>query len=188
MPKGTKYRSLWFNEPDVLTGAVRTISTEHSAVHEGCAFYACNRSNPTIAANADLSIEMRIPSGVEMHLKDFTYFTTEVPHLFELWQNPSLTTGSTAMVSRNRHRSIPDDSVVVLKSNPTNIVTTNATLLMCTWIGGSTGVGQSKSGGSRDLPLEWILEEGIYLLRITNNSANSAYIAMELNWYELSEG
>lgn len=186
MSQGSLYTGERSGFPEQKSGAVRTIESEHSYVHEGCAFYCCHEVL-SLANNGIHQVEFTVPSSIEMHLKDFTYFVTGVPLLFELYQTPSLTTGSSALTARNRHRGRTDDSLVVLKSNPTSVVLTNAKKLISTYIGGGTGSGATKSGGTRDNSLEWLLEADVYLLRITNLSGSAQTVAIELNWYELLE-
>lgn len=173
----------WTHEKD--TGALRTIECEHSHLHEGLVFRA-SQINLALANNGAMLFEWTVPAKITMHLKTTAVFCTGVPFKLEGFENPILTTGTNAIIPRNRKRvSGAPASQIVMKSNP--IVTDPGDLNIETLFGGSNGVGHSRAGGGSTSVWEWELGAGLYLLRITNLTGDAQIVSAEMNWYELSE-
>lgn len=181
-------RKFSFKTPDLIDvkgSAMRVIESNHAHVHQACA-YAAGLYDLAVADDAYLTMEMVIPEDVEIHIKDIGFFGMNGPHIITMLEKPtSITHGTTAVCQCNRYRNGSDDSVVDLWSDPADIV--GGTELSPVLFGGGSGPGSSSTGGISTSSLEWIFEEGVYVLRIQNKSGDVAALGMNINWYQIAE-
>lgn len=160
--------------------ALPIISNEHNRIHGGSLFTA-QVVSAALGAAASLYIEMNVPEGIEVHVKGITFYNGDDGE-YELIEAPTLTTGTTPLVSLNRNRKAPNLSNLVLKSDPTTI--SGGTLLDNVFF---KGTNQSPGILLVD-DLEWVLKEDeVYLFRLTNNGASSEQALLKINWYECVE-
>lgn len=165
------------------TGAVRTITNEHSLIHIGYLF-SLSSFDEAIADDGTMLVELITPADHEIHLKEAFAWTEGALAKAELIEAPTLTTGVTPVTPVNRKRIPPlVASSVVAKSNPTGI--SGGTALETVLFGGG-GVGAASNSGQQILVLEWELKlSTTYLVRFTNLAGATKAGSMELFWYEL---
>lgn len=166
-----------------ITGAARTITTDHDFIHKGIAFTTASKF--TIAAAASAYLEIIVPVGSYVHFKP-TSIQTDGPKItVQLIEAPTLTTGSTVVVPVNRRRvGTPTLSLLTVKNNPTAV--SAGTVLDQDYVGGGTGAGGSTvSGGMATNDNEWVLKPATtYALKVTNGGSASADVNIKTFWYE----
>lgn len=156
---------------DKLSGAIIVIDTWHAAVHAGIAFGAAHKA--AISNGANLDFRFVVPSGVEAHFDFFSDTNGNEVDLL-LYEGSSLS-GGTAMDLVCQHRG---DSKVSSRCTLTHTPTVTAagTLIRRKYQGGSGDL-----GGVRE---ELVLPAGTYLLRATNNNAQSVNALVGIRFYE----
>ena len=156
--------------------AMPTLSNEQNNIHGGN-FFKAQVANAALGASALLFIEVIIPAGVEMHLKQVSFYNGDDGH-YELVEAPTLTTGAAALTAYNRLRESTKLTNLSLKSNPTGI---------------SSGVvlDEMYFKGTNQAPVlisndwEWVLKsDTTYLIRLTNNGIGAEQALLKANWYE----
>lgn len=158
-----------------------TISKEHAMTHAGRMFSA--RVEASIASDASLYMQIKIPEGIEMHLKEFTLYTPGSSATLTITENPTVTDGTTGVTPKNRHRASSNPSVVTIYSDPTSI-SGGDELDSVTYEGGNP----QDAVGDRSTDREWVLVEGDYIFELVNNDASTQIMSMEGYWYEEKEG
>ncbi len=157
--------------------ALPTVSNEHNNIHGGN-FFTARVANAALGASALLFIEVIIPAGIEMHLKQISFYNGDDGY-YELVEAPTLTTGAAALIAYNRLRTSTKLTNISLKSNPTGI--SSGIVLDDMYFKGTNQV----LGTLITLDWEWVLKpETTYLIRLTNNGAGSEQALLKANWYE----
>ena len=169
-----------------VTGAYRSVTTDHDLIHQGKAFTTVNKF--TIASAASAYLEMIIPAGAYVHFKPVAMQSDGPKITIQLIEAPTITTGSTAVTPANRRRiGTPAISTVTVKSNPTGV--SGGTVLDQDYIGGGTGNAQTTSGGASQNDNEWVLKAGTtYVIKVTNGGSGSADVNIKTFWYEEAAG
>jgi len=160
-----------------VTGATRVIMSDHANIHDGEGYNASVYAEG-VADNAYVQIEFKTPEAPYIHMKSITV-NSEGLGLFEVLEAPTLTTGNTAIVTRNLRRVAPVTvSGAVLKSDPTSI---SAGTLIRSYF---TGAGKD-TGGPTNLDTEIVLERNTtYLFRVQNLGGSAKALSLYLFWYE----
>lgn len=163
---------------DRVHGALKIIDAIHAKIHAG-GFYEVSYIDDALTASGgtlDVLITPALRDSVHVQLT----FSAEGPARAYLYENPVISAAGTSFtpVNRNRRAYAPAARAVI-EINPT--VTSPGDKLTENPIFGSTGVGQSFSGGGGSLFLEWELKENMpYLFRLTNvhDSAIGGWVGM----------
>jgi hypothetical protein len=171
-----------------VTGAVRTITSDHGAIHEKEGFSAY----VTFAAVPDAGTRnIVITTAAEMyvHLKFYDIWIDNASGTFQVYENPLSVVGGTPVVPVNRNRlGTPPASAETLVHTAT-VDLTGATLLETLRFGGGGTGPQGRAGGDRSTDIEWVLAQGEdYVFLITNTSGAVASIGVWLFWYEEAAG
>ena len=157
--------------------AIPTVSEEQNNIHAGH-FFSAYVHNSSLAAAALLYIEMRIPAGIEVHLKQSSFYNSD-KGFFKLTEVSSYTPGSVPITPYNRdRRNIPKKTNLVLMQNPSGI--------------GGAGLDEMYFDGTQQSPgilmssdWEWILkDDSVYILSLRNDGSSASIAILRANWYE----
>ena len=170
-----------------ITGAIRTIETEHAYIHEGIFYESYNKF--TLAAGAKRVVTIKAPVGKYLHYRPTNLVTSADKVTIEFYEGATVTAETgTAVTPSNHNRNSTLTSGVTLLDAPT--VTADGTKFAQVYIPGATGTGGTRTGASAGLSnSEWVLKPNtVYMIRVTNGSSGSNDIQINFEWYEESLG
>lgn len=173
-------QSAWQALLDFVTGAVRTISSDHSAIHNGEGFNAWVYAEG-VADDGYKQIEFVTPAVGYVHMKLMTALAEGLAS-FEVVEAPTLSSGSTAFTPVNLRRvGTPPASTCTLKTDST--YTSGGTVIRAYLLG--QGSGGNSTGGTQDKDIELVLKpETTYLFRVRNLAGSAKALSLWLFWYE----
>lgn len=166
-----------------ITGAFRTIETEHSYIHEGIFFESYNKFTLTTAATK--LITLKTPAAKYLHYRPTNLVTSADKVLIEFYEGATVTAATgTAVTPANHNRNSTFTSGVTLLDAPT--VTADGTKFTQVYIPGATGTGGTRTGASAGVSnSEWVLKPNTtYLIKVKNGSSGSNDIQVNFQWYE----
>ena len=170
-----------------ITGAFRTIETEHSYIHEGIFFESYNKF--TLAAGATKVVTIKPAAGTYLHYRPTNLVTSADKVTIEFYEGATVTAATgTAVTPSNHNRNSTLASKVTLLDAPT--VTANGTKFAQVYIPGATGTGGTRTGASAGVSSsEWVLKpDTVYMVKVTNGSSGSNDIQINFQWYEEDMG
>lgn len=169
-------------QPDILTGAMSCIESDHQMVHR-YGMFTTTHVNSALADAGTVAIGLDVRTGFEIHVKHFGVTGEDFPWLFEASPNITYTESGTFLTPFNHHMQInPPESVVTVNLNPTALPASGGFQFL---FGGGSGVGGASSSGQYDSKTEFIMHAGKHFIRVTNNTGSTAAISIVLTWYEL---
>lgn len=170
---------------EAVTKAVPVIPTDHEANHLGWG-YSASVFAEGVADNGYVQLEFKTPATLAagaVHLKSYRGWAEGGLATLEIIEAPTLTTGNTAFVPKNRRRTgTPPTSGCTLKTDPTSISagTTIEGPIACG--GGGAGGG---AGGNVTQDQELVLNENTtYLIRVQNLAGSAKALGLWIFWYE----
>ncbi len=160
---------------DEYTRSLTTIGWEHHKIHEGDTFTVLEVTDLPNAAVRDILI-------ITPDTTKWAHLVWEIEHeletLIQFYRGTVVTDNGTVVPSFNRNGNSDNVSTTFVYHTPT---ITNDGVLIGTIQQGSG----KKAGGSDRQSNEFMLKRNtMYLVRITNLTANNNLIFMKLNWYE----
>lgn len=166
------------------TGAVAVIDNDHKYIHKGQLFESFVKT--TILAGGTYIVAIKTPLDKELHYRPSGISPSADKVTVELLEGGTYT-GGTDIPVINHKRSGGLSATQAVKGGVT--VSAAGTLITQVFLPGSTGVGQSITGGAfSGATNEWILEKDtVYLYRIANGSAESNTVQVNFFWYEEDE-
>ena len=170
-----------------ITGAFRTIETEHAYIHEGIFFESYNKF--TLAAGATKVVTIKPAAGTYLHYRPTNLVTSADKVTIEFYEGATVTAATgTAATPSNHNRNSALTSKVTLLDAPT--VTANGTKFAQVYIPGATGTGGTRTGASAGVSnSEWVLKPNtVYMVKVINGSSGSNDIQINFQWYEESMG
>ena len=170
-----------------ITGAFRTIETEHAYIHEGIFYESYNKF--TLAAGAKRVVTIKPAAGTYLHYRPTNLVTSADKVTIEFYEGATVTAATgTAATPSNHNRNSTLASKVTLLDAPT--VTADGTKFAQVYIPGATGTGGTRTGASAGVSnSEWVLKPNtVYMIRVTNGSSGSNDIQVNFQWYEESMG
>ena len=170
-----------------ITGAFRTIETEHAYIHEGIFYESYNKF--TLAAGAKRVVTIKPAAGTYLHYRPTNLVTSADKVTIEFYEGATVTAATgTAATPSNHNRNSTLASKVTLLDAPT--VTADGTKFAQVYIPGATGLGGTRTGASAGVSnSEWVLKPNtVYMIRVTNGSSGSNDIQVNFQWYEESMG
>ena len=170
-----------------ITGAFRTIETEHAYIHEGIFYESYNKF--TLAAGATRVVTIKPATGTYLHYRPTNLVTSADKVTIEFYEGTTVTAATgTAATPSNHNRNSTLASKVTLLDAPT--VTANGTKFAQVYIPGATGTGGTRTGASAGVSnSEWVLKPNtVYMVKVTNGSSGSNDIQINFQWYEESMG
>ena len=170
-----------------ITGAFRTIETEHAYIHEGIFYESYNKF--TLAAGAKRVVTIKPAAGTYLHYRPTNLVTSADKVTIEFYEGATVTAATgTAVTPSNHNRNSTLASKVTLLDAPT--VTADGTKFAQVYIPGATGTGGTRTGASAGVSnSEWVLKPNtVYMIRVTNGSSGSNDIQVNFQWYEESMG
>lgn len=174
------------SDTDILGSYARMVALrfhddtiEDNYVFEGRLFESFVTQSMASGATFDIAIAT---GSKPMTYMPSTVTTTADSVTIGLYEG-SVASGGTTLASYNHNRISSVTSETTLKTAPT--VTSLGSLFSQSYIGGSTGVGQTKVGGSSSGSYKYVLKPNTqYILRFTNGSSATNVIHVKLGWLE----
>lgn len=163
-----------------VINAVRAISSDHSALHEGKGF-SITTNFAAVANVGVMNVVFKTPAittGKVVHLKFKEFWTSGVKFAVALHEKPSADpTGGTALTVVNRNRRSSNVTAMQSVKHTATINITGATQLDSIVFGGNSPL--------RPLDLEFVLDpDSWYVMTMTNQSGSAADINAFMFWYE----
>lgn len=171
-------------QPDIVTGGMVVIDSDHQMVHRYATF-SISYYDLTVADSGTLSLGLTVPADHEIHIKNLFVSGAGYPWIFDGVALTSFTPSITYIIPFNHHMSsTAPESVVTVNVNPTGLPAQGDYKFL---FGGGTGVGGTGSSGGFSPVEEFVMHPGNYLMRLTNSTGavNEANIVM--TWYEIKE-
>src|SRR3990172_4115513 len=153
-----------------VTGAQQMLSTDHAALHAGAA-YSAEARDAALANAAYLSIAIKAPLSVYVHLKHYEPWFNGDYGIFSVIEGCTIAGGSTASRNRNWASLQEMQSTVFVGAT-----ITGGTEIEGAFVSGGSGILDLHSfTGLRPLDIEWVLRPGTqYALKLLNNSGGNA--------------
>lgn len=166
------------NSVDDNTNILKTISIEHSKIHDGYHFYVCNFSN--LNDNGTVIYTVITPNS-----KTWSHMTFNVQAIkgfdFEVYRSPTITVTGTSVTPNNNNENSSIESTLTLRTGDT--ASPSGTLLQA-FSTGATANPTALNIGSIIRSKEIILRQNTtYLFKMTSN-ADSNTISYCGDWYE----
>lgn len=152
-----------------------TISEPHQRIHDGL-FFSAGVNDPALANGASLEVLFRISGGAHVTF----YLAIGGDATFQGFENTVVSADGTSVPVINRNRFTGNGSANSVFDGPT--ITNDGDLLLEQLILGGDG-GQA-AGGAAAVFLEWVLDDGDHLIRLTNDSGQVRRTQLLLDWYE----
>ena len=160
---------------------VITRTNDHDIILGGGFFEAFSKFTLAVAGIKDLTI-ITPASTKTIHYRPANVVTTADNVLLQFYEGATATGGS-ALTVADHNRKLTASSSAVFADGPT--VSATGAQIGQAFLGGSTGVGQTRNGAQLGESNEWILKPSTtYLLRITNGSSASNTMQVNFVWYE----
>ena len=167
-----------------VTGAVRSIDTDHAYIHEGIMFSTYELQ--VISAGGTNKISFQTPAaerGQYIHWRPSLVSTSGDRVSVTLYEGNSDPVGGLAMSIINRDRLASRSAFTTVKSGVT--ISTSGTAIDATYIGGGVGQGQSRSGAETGEKNEIVMKQGTnYSVNTYNGSTAAGTVFLKLLWYE----
>lgn len=157
------------------------MTVEQAAINAGDCYVLTNRYL-AVANTTAVALEIKTPANMDVHLEIYCGFLDAGIGTIELIEAPSLTTGVTSSVPKNRNRQSAKASACVCKIDPTAIA--GGTTLETYNFGGSGGQGSVFSTGITPVFKYVLARNTTYILRVTNNSGAATNISLFTAWVE----
>lgn len=167
-----------------VSGAQKTINNDISIINDGRLFEAI-ASFQLAATNGTRYLTFTTPAGKYIH-----YYLTGITCnadklLVKFYESATVTAATgTAVSSYNHNRNSTITPASVVLDDPT--VTADGTLFTYVWLPGSTGVGQTRTGGAVvGSGSKWILKPSTqYAIKFENTSASANDVQVNVLWTE----
>ena len=174
---------------DFITNGVKQINTDHTHIHDGEAF-SFDYKATNVANGANVDIQLKTGDTKYVHFKPFI-ITSDSPNInIQLIEAPTITDGTTPVTLINRNRVQGNEFDTTAFSDPSAI--SGGTVIQSQFIGGGSGgfgFSATASGGSANNDNEFVLAQSTdYLIRVTNNSGDTANILISVFGYEETYG
>jgi hypothetical protein len=158
-----------------------TIEAEHSRIHRGSHYFI---SNYIAMANATTYNVILEAPAVECHFI-FTLSSNEFGFSLATYEGVTADANGTLWVPLNNNRNSTNAALTKLRLDPTNVVTTGATVIRAGILGTAGGTSQ-RSGGTLERLSETILKKNTkYLIRIVNLGNSTNNLNYTCSWYEV---
>lgn len=175
---------------DVESGALRTITSDHSHTHnyEAFSLYYID----TLDAGETKMFAVLVDEGYDLHFKSYDIWTEKSPFRFTFIENPDiirLSTDTVYGINRNREDNLNNINF------PSNTCITDSVdtleggfVLDSKFLGGGSGVGGSSFAGAISNTKEWIFGDNQYVIfTLHNESGDASRVSVDLFWYEVKE-
>jgi primosomal replication protein N len=158
------------------SGAIIQINLEHSKIHQGKGWEA-SIEIPSITSGANHYILFRVITA-GAHLRSYSFTTSNGPVTLRMFEGPTVSTTGTEITPRNRNRSASDVNGVEVYTGAT--VSNDGTRLETALL---PELGNKVGGNINSFYEEWILNQGDYVLKITNGSNSAINGVFNAFWY-----
>lgn len=170
-----------------VTGAFSIIDSDHKLIHEQQVYTAFSKD--TVLSAGTLEFSFKTPVDKYVHYRTALIVPSADLVDTQIYEGATINVAGTALVASNRNRASTNVAETELKKGST--FTAPGTLLVgfSTWLPGSTGVGQVRSGTPFTGTDEIVLKRNtVYRFVLTNGSSASNIVGITFRWYEEEEG
>ena len=163
------------------SGTVGTITIEHKRLHEGFYFIA-DYYQDTLGATGTVNIAIQTGDRFE-HIKPaLIYLPDTITARIEIYDGAEFT-GGTELQVLNKNLTSSRVAESKLYANPT--INDDGTLRRTSYVLGTLGQGNARTGGSFSEEEEFILaKNSTYMLRVVNMDAQTRFL-FRSEWYEV---
>ena len=172
------------NQVEPITEAFKGIDIDHAYIHLGIRFSAFSKD--TIAAGGTLAFGFKTPATGAIHyrLAGITASADKIDT--QIFEGATFTAATgTLITASNRNRLSAITSVIELRRSPTFTVLGTLLDAFSTWLPGTVGSGQVRSGSSGESTTEIILKQNTtYRFLATNGSSVANVMGFNFQWYE----
>jgi len=171
---------------DQESGAQIGLTNLHAHEHRGRAFQF-SKINISLADNAHVYAQITTPESDSIHFKNLYIWISEGPVEVSLFEDPTLTTGTTPIPIKNKNRNKLNSAVIpsgsIIFSDPTGISGGEELESIRFGINGQGSQSNESLTVSQD---EWVMEKGsnLYLLDLQNLSGGAIDTTIKAVWYE----
>lgn len=167
---------------DKISNAMINISHDHHKIHEGDKYYA--RVQLTIATLTTQRITFITPSDVYIHYQRSGVQTSADKVGINFYEDGVVDVAGTEVNSHNRDLNSDLESGVIIRTGDTYTSVGTKLDAFCSYLPGSTGIGQTKAGGTSATGEEIILKRNmVYVYEVVNGSSDSNIIDINFSWY-----
>ena len=167
---------------DKISNAMINISHDHHKIHEGDKYYA--RVQLTIPTLTTQRITFITPTDVYIHYQRSGVQTSSDKVSINFYEGGVVNVAGTLVNSHNRDLNSPLKSGVIIRTGDTYASVGTKLDAFCSYIPGSTGVGQAKAVGASATGEEIILKrDTVYVYEIVNGSSDSNIVDINFSWY-----
>lgn len=158
--------------------ALVLIDVIHNRIHRGH-FFSLDVVDAALINTGTILILVRVAAGKSAHIR----FEAAVggDARLEMFEDPTTSADGTAITPLNRNRFSSNVATTLFFSGPT--VTADGTSLSDKILAGGAGIFLSP-GSEGSTFKEWVLNEGDYLVRLTNISGATQPAHLQTNFYE----
>lgn len=168
------------NAMDEMLNVPVSMPYDESIDNKG-AFFSRTYYETALLDEAFMTLAITVPSGYRIHVKNIQLYSSDGPMLFQFYPYASFTDGSTFLTPRNH---------LICPNAPTSLITlcTDATDLVLTGIVQDFYYGAGKHETAVFSPSAKYVIGGSYggkhILRLKNESSNTALSQVILHWFE----
>ena len=168
-----------------VTDAQKIIDNDHAYIHAGKLFTHATHFDLLTAASTKFTF--LTPATGYIHYRPVNVVSSVDKLTVNFYEGSSGNSGGSVITPINRNRNSSAVSGAVFKSGVT--VTTNGTKLTETYMAGSTGIGQARSGAQLSSSNEWVFKPNtLYTFEFINGSTAKNTIFAEFQFYEETLG
>lgn len=175
LKSGGEERNIRNNVARPISPAV--IDAFHANTHKGTSFHASLFASG-VAGGGSQYMALFMDEDHDVHLRWACGIGAD--GIFELYENPTLSSTGTAHDPRTRNRTFGVEgaerayTMCYINPTPTNMGYNLTRTVLANLIGGAI-----------DSEVEWVLRRGnVYLLRAVNLAGQSDYVGIDADWYE----
>lgn len=170
------------HQPDFIGGGLISTDTNHNMVHR-YGMYSVTYYNLSVADSGTVTIGLNIPTGFEMHVKEYSILGDDFPWILDSVNFTTYTESGNFLTPMNHHISeTSHPSRVIVNLNPTDLPAEGDYKLL---FGGGASLGQSTNSGGFSANIEYILHAGKHIVRATNNTGGVQEFSIVITWYEI---
>lgn len=146
--------------------------------------FSISTYNLNTVHDSSIYLEIHVPGAIEMKIQNVEIFANGIPHTLELFINPNLIPGDNKLIPVRHHISNKcKQSMIHFSDNPRCIESVGENIMWV--IGDHRGIYTSGLNNRIVTLTNFIFEEGIYILKLTNKSHEDNLMCMLLNWQEI---
>lgn len=169
---------------DNLTNSNKTIDNDHNYIHLGKLFTYCE--NFDLATTATKIFTFTTPSTLyDIHYRPAIVSTSADKLKIEVIEEATISASGTNKLNSIFNSNRQSSKTTNMQTFASGSSITGGTVILIDYIGGGTGVGQSRSGSAVGQANEIVAKQNkVYAIRFTNGSSGTNTVNVKIQWYE----